>query len=77
MTRAVRERIWWVLDDWHFELGTGGIVMTWRDSSLPGGQGVSMLGIPPKDLQDADGILLARRDLLPGIETQLEEESAL
>ncbi len=74
MTRAVRERIWSVLEDWHGELGTGGIVMTWRDVRLPGGQGVSMLGLPPKDLQDADGIFLARRELLPAIEADLEPE---
>lgn len=72
MTRAVRERVWSILEEWHEELGTGGIVMTWRDVGLPGGQGVAMLGIPPKDLQDADGIFLARRDLLPDVEAALE-----
>ena len=30
MTRAVRERVWVVLDDWHSTARTGGIVMTWR-----------------------------------------------
>jgi len=63
MTRAVRERVWSILDEWHGELGGGGIVMTWRDVGLPGGQGVAMLGAPPKELHDADGIFLARRVL--------------
>lgn len=63
MTRAVRERVWGVLEEWHEELDTGGIVMTWRDIGLPGGQGVAMLGTPPKELHDADGVFLARRAL--------------
>jgi CRISPR-associated protein Cas2 len=72
MTRAVRQRVWSILEEWHAELGAGGIVMTWRDVSLPGGQGVATLGVPPKQLQDADGIFLARRDLLPTIEAELK-----
>ena len=65
MTRAVRERVWNVLEEWHDELGTGGIVMTWRDTSLTGGQGVLLLGSTPKELHNADGIFLARRRIDP------------
>ena len=61
MTRAVRDRVWSVLSGWHVECPKGGIVMTWRDQSIAGGQGVAMLGIPPKELHDVDGIFLARR----------------
>jgi len=72
MTRAVRERVWLVLQDWHSQKNVGGLVMTWRDVGLPGGQGVATLGMPPKELQDADGIFLARRDLLPAVEADLD-----
>ena len=61
MTKAVRDRVWNVLNDWFATKPNGGIVMTWRDQSLPGGQGVVMLGMPPKELCDANGIFLARR----------------
>ena len=61
ITKAVRERVWNVLNNWYAERPKGGIVMTWRDQSLPGGQGVALLGVPPKELHDADGIFLARR----------------
>ncbi len=61
MTRAVRERVWNVLNGWFVERPKGGIVMTWRDQQLAGGQGVTMLGIAPKELQEVDGIFLARR----------------
>lgn len=63
MTRAVRERVWTVLQEWHDELDTGGIVMTWREVGLPGGQGVWMLGTPPKELFQHQGHFLARRAL--------------
>lgn len=63
MSRSVRSRVWDVLTDWFFELGGGGIVMTWRDTTLPGGQGLAFLGNPPRELHDADGIFLARREL--------------
>ena len=33
MTAGIRERIWDVLSSWHYELGNGAIVMTWRDPS--------------------------------------------
>jgi len=61
MSPAVRNRVWDVLQEWHAELGGGGIVMTWREPSLPGGQGLAFLGTPPRELHDADGIFLARR----------------
>lgn len=64
MTKAVRERVWAVLCGW-FEAsgGEGSIVMTWRDNTLAAGQGLSVLGVPSKDLHDHDGILLVRKDL--------------
>jgi CRISPR-associated protein Cas2 len=63
MSPAVRTRVWEVLEEWHGQLGGGGIVMTWRDGTLTGGQGLAFLGTPPRELHDADGIFLARRPL--------------
>lgn len=62
MSRAVRERVWRVLSDWHAQLRSGAIVMTWRDAAAPGGQSVLTLGEPPKTLVDVDGVLLVRRE---------------
>ena len=67
MTRAVRERVWAVLEDWFEDLGGGSIVMTWRDPSLPGGQRVALLGKPPCELQRHYGVYLVRRE--PGAPT--------
>ena len=69
MTRAVRERIWSVLEDWHGALhatpspdgGQASIVMTWRDPKADGGQAVQMLGLPRKTIVEIDGMLLVKR----------------
>ena len=63
MTVAVRERIWLVLEEW-WELVThpdSGIVMTWVDPEKAGGQEVRVLGSPPIEMVDHDGIYLARK----------------
>jgi len=61
MTRAVRERVWNVLSEWFFELGGTSILMTWRDSSMPGGQRIAVLGSTTCELYQYDGVYLARR----------------
>jgi len=61
MTRGVRERVWSVLADWFATLQQGSVVMTWPSAPAPGGQAVALLGEPPKELFEADGILLVRR----------------
>jgi CRISPR-associated protein Cas2 len=61
MTRSVRERVWRVLEEWFDTLGGGGIVMTWRERGHPGDQGILVLGTPPKELEDVDGVFLCRR----------------
>lgn len=60
MTQGIRDRIWSVIARWYYELGTGSIVMTWRDASAPGGQQIRSLGEPPKKIVEADGIHLVR-----------------
>jgi CRISPR-associated protein Cas2 len=69
MTKAVRERVWAVLGEW-FDAGAApshsgddaaSIVMTWFDKNAPGRQRVETLGLPPKNIVDADGVLLMAR----------------
>jgi CRISPR-associated protein Cas2 len=62
LSRGVRERVWQVLSDWHGELRRGTIVMTWRETTAPGGQGVLLLGESRRMLADVDGVLLVRRE---------------
>jgi len=62
MSRGVRDRVWEVLNDW-FDQATDGdasIVMTWRDNTQPGGQAFDLLGLPPKEIVEHDGIFLVR-----------------
>lgn len=69
MTKAVRERVWAVLGEWYDAGATvcqhaedaASIVMTWLDKDAPGGQRVETLGLPPKKIVDADGVLLMAR----------------
>jgi len=60
MTSGIRDRIWRVLESWHAELGTGSIVMTWRDPQAVGEQRILTLGHPPRDIVDADGVFLVK-----------------
>lgn len=60
LSRAVRERVWTVLSDWHAAgTETGSVVMLWRDAAAPGGLGVLTLGTPPRKLADLDGVLVS------------------
>ena len=61
LSTGVRERIWSVLEDWFGALGNGAVAMIWRDSSADGGLALRYLGDPPKEICEADGILLVRR----------------
>ena len=58
---AVRERIWAVVAEWFEELGGRCIVMTWQDTRAPSGQTVRVVGEPPVELVDHDGVILSRR----------------
>lgn len=58
---AVRNRIWLVLEDWFDEHQETSVVMVWYDSQKPGGQSVRTLGAPPVELEEVDGLVLARR----------------
>ncbi|SFE91784.1 type I-E CRISPR-associated endoribonuclease Cas2e [Roseivivax sediminis] len=61
MSAGVRARVWEVLRDWWEMLGRGAIVMVWRDGGAVGHLSMEHLGDPPKEIVDADGILLVKR----------------
>ncbi len=63
MTRGVRERVWTVLAEWFGELSDGSIVMTWRDPKASAGQGLRSLGLPAKEIVEADGLFLVKREI--------------
>ena len=60
MTAGIRDRVWDILERWFAELGTGSIVMTWRDNKAVGGQQIRTLGQPPRTIVDADGVYLVK-----------------
>lgn len=59
LSKAVRERIWTVITDWHAATGDGSVVMIWRDDKAPGGLGLATLGAPPRRLAELDGVLVS------------------
>jgi len=59
---AVRERIWINLEEWFVVEKNASVVMLWSDSSMPGGQDVRVLGLPPVELVEIDGMIVSRRD---------------
>lgn len=61
MSAGVRERVWTVLADWWEALRQGSIVMTWAAPANQERQGVRVLGDPPKDLVEYDGLYIVRR----------------
>ena len=61
MSAAVRTRVWDVLSKWWDVLGTGSVVLVWRDKQAVGNLSIRTLGEPPKEIVDADGVLLVKR----------------
>ena len=61
LSAGVRERVWAVLEDWFAAIGNGAVAMIWRDGTAGGGLALRHLGDPPKEIRDADGVLLVKR----------------
>lgn len=61
MNPGVRSRTWDVLTAWHTAEPTGSMVMVWKDVNATGGIGIAMLGTPPRELVDVDGLWLVRK----------------
>ncbi len=61
LSKAVRERIWSVIEDWYGLLNRGAVVMISRDGRFPGGLALRHVGDRPKEILDADGVLVVKR----------------
>jgi CRISPR-associated protein Cas2 len=61
ISTAVRERIWAVLEDWYQYEENASILMLWADNTTPGGQSVRVLGTPPIEFVEIDGMVTAYR----------------
>lgn len=61
MSAGVRTRVWEVMSAWWAALRTGSVVMVWRDTKAVGCLRIETLGEAPKEIVDADGILLVKR----------------
>ena len=59
LSKAVRERAWAVVSDWHAATGRGSVLLIWRDNDQPGGIGLRSVGNPPRRLADIDGVLVS------------------
>ena len=59
---AVRERLWTVMSSWWGTLRRGSIVMVWRDKRVSGNLKIETLGEPSKEIVEADGLLLLKRN---------------
>lgn len=61
LSPAVRDRIWAVLRDWCGLAIELSVVMVWAEPSMPGGQAVRVIGAPPVDLIELDGLVVTKR----------------
>ena len=77
MSQSVRERVWTVLADWFQPAAEHAVLMTWPESTLPGGQAFQFLGTPRQDLYDCNGLFLSKRDLNDSDLEELERASRL
>lgn len=68
LSPAVRDRIWTVLEDWFPNEVDASIIMLWYEPRMPGGQALKVLGIPPTDFVEMDGMVIARRRRPPAAE---------
>lgn len=72
MTRAVRDRVWTVMEEWFDPtIADQAVVMTWPDKKAPGGQAFLTLGIPKVDLREHDGMKLVRCELTKSTQRSL------
>ena len=61
LNAAVRDRIWTAISDWFLYGVNESIIMLWDDPTAIGGQGLRVLGLPPVELVDLDGLIVCHR----------------
>lgn len=75
MNKAVRERVQRVLWGWEECFGLDrGVLLTWPDAGAPRGQGLWIVGDPPTELVDHDGVVMARKGLSKELRGSLESD---
>ena len=62
ISAAVRDRIWDTMREWFGYETDASIVMVWAEPKMQGGQAVQVLGLPPVELIELDGLVVSRRD---------------
>jgi len=62
LNAGVRDRIWNVVEEWFAVEVDASLVMLWGDSQMPGGMSIRVLGLPPIELVEIDGLIVSRRD---------------
>ena len=60
LSAAVRGRVWGVLTGWFSGVHEASLVLLWTDSGRPCGMGLEVLGEPPREFVDFDGVVLSR-----------------
>jgi CRISPR-associated protein Cas2 len=60
MSKAIRERVWSVLEDWFSRTIEASVIMIYADGANDAGQSVKTLGEPPRKVVDVDGVILSR-----------------
>lgn len=64
MRKAIRERVWQVMNEWASLVpADGGIAMFWKSQDAPSGLGLRMIGWPKKELLEHEGIWLTMSPL--------------
>ncbi len=61
LSPAVRERIWKILAEWFNYETEASAIMVWADPTMPGGQDVRTIGLPPIKLVEIDGLIVSHR----------------
>jgi len=61
MSTAVRDRVWKAVTEWFAAERKASAVILWADPTQPGGQSIQVLGLPPVNVVDLDGLLITHR----------------
>lgn len=61
LSAGVRERIWLTIESWWRYERNASMVLLWADSQATCGQSLRVLGAPPVELVDIDGLIVTRR----------------
>ena len=61
LNTAVRDRVWNVVEEWFRDEVEASVIMLWGDTQVPGGMSVRVLGLPPIELVELDGLIVSHR----------------